>query len=215
MSHLVSRRSLHWHTPELPWHLRVLKQNATIAHKLPAVPGSLANKLWMARPSHLRINEPFIGEGEGWLKARSVPGRTAGMSANATRKAKCALRASFTKAKCELLTKLTEHNSRIGRSVALMIRTLHLNPRDHAKYWQEKIPSMDDRAALHKLKLGAVKNTKLAHSRAVASKRIWRDLPLQQRREAELCFCRQGPQTPYHLFGHCQIAKPFQDYLRV
>ena len=56
-----------------------------------------------------------------------------------------------------------------------------------------------------------LRDTKLAHSRALASSRVpgWRGLSLPQRKDAALCFCKQGAQSPYHIFSDCAVAKLF------
>ena len=201
---LVSRRSLPSFTSELPWDLQVLKSKAGLCAKLPSVPGSLASSIYACCGGSV----PFLSQGVSWLKKHIMGHLQPHLPKSRILKYKRTLADTPKKAAHSRIKEL-HLQTHVGRSDALMLRVLENAPWPALDKVCRQVPSLVDRVALHKVKLGAIKNTKVSHSRALASHAQWRSLPLHVRQNAVMCDCGAGAQSPYHLFSECALAKPF------
>ena len=93
------------------------------------------------------------------------------------------------------------------QSDCLLLATLGDNVGQMA-YWQSAIPDMGTRVQIHKLKLGVIKSTRVAHKQQLIVRKQWNNFPQYLQKDLLLCPCGEGDQSTAHLFTECALAKP-------
>jgi len=200
---IVSKKSLLWHSTELPWSAQVEANRARLAGKLGSLQSGLAAEIFAAQKARGSFDTVLQVGRETLTKAGVGLERPArGAALDHWRKQ---LKASLEDGQCKNLRSLKAQQTQSSDS--LSIRTLG-GSLGQAEVWEGLIPDMGLRTKVHKTKLGCLGFTRTARAKVMSQQRKWTKLSLHARKQMVRCPCGAMEQNPHHVWFECPLARP-------
>ena len=186
---VVSKKSLLWHSTELPWSAQVEASRARLAGKLGALKTGLAAEVFKAQQAAGRF-DPIVKAGRETLVRAGVslerPSRGA-----ALQHWKKGVRGCLVDEHLQGLEALRAQQTSSVDSPSIKSLGVEVG---QAATWEQLIPDMGIRTRVHKTKLGCVSFLRTARAKVMAQQRKWTKLGLGTRKQ--LVQCQRGTKTP-------------------